>query len=101
MAVYKDAKINHGQVLSIQSALNQVSGMVKDAHAYIVCDLLKRPNRIETLEDLTVVEWLALRAHLYPNHKRNDWSLADNARRDIADSLARYRETELGQKKLF
>lgn len=93
-------KIKPGQIISLKTALNEVSGMVDEAHIYIVNALITH-REITSLEDLTRGEWEYLRDNLYPNWRTEDWTLDAQAKAALADLLAGYREKVTGQLRLF
>ena len=96
----KETHITEGQIKSLKSALNQVSGMTDDAHLFIVGKLLHL-KRLSKFENIERYEWELLRSKLYPKWRDDSWQLDEGMRIEIAVHLEMYREQELGQKRLF
>ena len=95
----KIKQIKPGQIISIKTALREVSNMVDAAHPFIIGEILQRD--ITSLANLTIGEWKVLRNRFYPNWHKEDWSLDNEQKAIIADLLEKYRETILKQKRLF
>lgn len=94
------AKISAGQIISLRNALREVSGMVDDAHVYIINGLLQSRD-VQSLDKLERHEWQWLRNRLYPNWSQEDWSLSPEWKTKIAGLLADYRENVTGQMRLL
>lgn len=96
----QNKRISKGQIKSIKTGLNKVTGMIPDAHVYIVQGLLNLPN-LQSLADLPYPQYTKLRGKMYPKWLDNEWQLSTDTRTQIADLLAAYREQEMGQLRLF
>ena len=95
-------RITGGQIQSWKSAISEIQALSrKDVPAmlYITGRLIGR--ELEALGDLTKAEWIELRDQAYPNWQDDDWTVSPDFRVQIAEIYDEYRETVLGQKRLF
>ncbi len=90
--------ITHGQLRSLRTALKAVTDDT-DGWVYIVGRLIGR--EISRLGALTRQEWSTLRNRMYPHWTEDDWTLDAAFRTEIATLWNQYRETVLGQRRLF
>lgn len=91
--------IKRGQILSLKSGLRQVQGVDDAACLYIASQLVGRD--LQSLGELSHDDWYALRDEMYPGWHREDWTLSEAFRMNVAALFEQYREDCLGQKRLF
>ena len=91
--------LSDGQRVAVHILLKSGGAHTDALKWFALTKLLGR--EITRIGDMNLDDWHALRMVAYPRWDKNDWTIGDEFKRLIADFVNEYRETVLGQLRLF
>lgn len=91
--------ITHGQLVNLRILLKRVDAVNDEAQIFVMRRYIG--HDLEYLGDLTYGDWQTIRDDAYPNWKDWDWTPGDTFLHKLRALMDEYRETVLGQKRLW
>lgn len=92
-------QIAHGQLINLRILLKRVDANTEEQQLFVMSRYIGR--ELDSLTDLTYGDWQALRDNAYPNWKDWDWTPDLQFINKLRVFMDEYRETVLGQKRMF